>query len=100
MAPMAESIGYSFSRRKEGDCNNLVLILIESFPRDRLISGKSCSAKELEERFRQVLKLAGEKDFADVFCRMYGFEEYLMEKDIPVDFVIDLDTHLLYRPRY
>ena len=77
-----------------------MLIEIESFFGNRLISGKKCTEKELREKFRKVIKIAETQNFTELFCRMYNFEEYDLSEYIQADFVIDLDTHLVYAPRY
>ena len=46
----------------------------------------------------ETLNKAPEKYFVDLFCRMWGFEEVLYTEDIQADFVIDTDTHIVYKP--
>ena len=77
-----------------------MLIYIESLWGDRIISGKKCTEKELKEKFKKVIKIVEAEDFTALFCRMFNFEEYFLDEDIQIDFVIDLDTHLIYTPHY
>ena len=77
-----------------------MLVWIESFLGDRLISGKTCSEKELRQRMKEVLEIKEDEDFTAVFCRIHQFDEYPLSADIQVDFVIDLDTSLVYAPKY
>lgn len=77
-----------------------MLVWIESYQGDRLISGKKCSEKELREKMNFILEINEGEDFTAIFCRMHQFDEYPLSKDIRVDFVIDLDTYRLYAPKY
>jgi len=77
-----------------------MIVYIESFWGDRLISGKKCSENELREKFKKVITIAEKDNFTELFCRMFKFEEFPMADDIDFDFVIDLDTHLVYTPKY
>ena len=70
-----------------------MLICVESYLGDRLISGKKCSRQVLQERFTKTLAMAESGNFTELFCRMYGFDEYPMSDDVEVDFTLDLDTH-------
>ena len=77
-----------------------MLVRIESYFGDRLISGKKCSGKKLEEKMKNALKIKEAEDFTSAFCRIYQFNEHPYSNDIRVDMVIDLDTYLVYAPRY
>jgi hypothetical protein len=77
-----------------------MFIFIESYLGDRLISGKKCTEKELREKFMKAVKAMKTEDFTNFFCRMFQFNEIPMDKDVQVDFMIDLDTHLVYKPQY
>jgi len=48
----------------------------------------------------EILKAVGERDFLSVFCARYGYEELQYADTIKVDYVIDLDVHLLIEPKY
>lgn len=77
-----------------------VLVYIESFWGVKIISGKKCTEKELRQKFKKTIKTTDAKDFTALFCRMFQFEEQSLDENIQVDFVIDLDTLLVYTPRY
>lgn len=74
-----------------------MLIRIESFYGDRLISGKVSSVGQLKYRMMTVLAEMGENDFTSIFCVRYGYDRYPYDPDIQVDYVIDLDTHMVYQ---
>jgi len=75
------------------------LVRIDSHFGDALISGKNCSERELREKAKKALQVSEPGNFVALFCRMFMFEEQSMPKDTPADFIIDLDTHLVYAPR-
>ncbi|MCL2545406.1 MAG: hypothetical protein FWE77_05745 [Clostridia bacterium] len=75
------------------------MVYIESYFGDALIAGKKCSERELREKAKKALELSEANNFVALFCRMFKFEEHPLQKDVQVDFVIDLDTHLVYAPR-
>jgi len=78
-----------------------MLVFIESFYGNRLLTGKRCSEKELWQRMKCVVgKIEKTEDFTPLFCRLYEFDELPMCDDTEVDFVIDLDTCLVYSPQY
>ncbi len=77
-----------------------MLVYIESYWGDRLISGKKCSEKELRQKMKLVLEITQSEDFTALFCRMHQFDEYPLTDDIETDFVLDLDTCLVYKPKY
>lgn len=77
-----------------------MLVEIESFWGDKIISGEKCSEKELRHRVNVVLKITDTEEFTSIFCRMFQFEENKFTDDVRVDFVIDLDTHLVFAPKY
>ncbi len=77
-----------------------MLVEIESFWGDKIISGKKCSEKELRQKMNEVLKITETEEFTAIFCRMFQFEENNFSDEVRVDFVIDLDTHLIFVPKY
>ena len=79
-----------------------MLVEIESFFGDRLISGKKYSLKELREKVKRALRRADmtSEDFTTTFCLMYHFEEQPYTDDSRTDFVFDLDINYVYKPRY
>ncbi|WP_310603785.1 hypothetical protein [Anaerosporobacter sp.] len=77
-----------------------MLVFIESFFGDRLIYGEKCTEEQLREKFNQTVKLTELADFTPLFCSMFDFQELPYNEKIYVDYVIDLDTYLVYAPQY
>ena len=77
-----------------------MLIRIDSYLGDKLIFGKRCTKKELRKKFDKVIEAVETEEFTTLFCSMFQFEELSIDEDIRVDYVIDLDTHLVYAPHY
>ena len=76
-----------------------MIVEIESYKiKDIYISGKSCSEKDLRQKVKNVLLIEND-NFVQLFCRLYNFDVINTFSDT-VDFVIDLDTHLVYKPKY
>lgn len=66
----------------------------------RFSEGRQCSEKELKKKMNEAFEITESEEFTSVFCRLFQFEEYNFSDDIRVEFVIDLDTHLAYVPKY
>ncbi|MFV0341821.1 MAG: hypothetical protein ACK5JH_02865 [Anaerocolumna sp.] len=49
---------------------------------------------------KEILKITDSEEFTTIFCRMFYYDEYSFSDDVRADFVIDLDTHLVYAPKY
>ena len=77
-----------------------MLIRIESFYGDSLLSGKVSSIGQLKYRMMAVLADCSTCDFVSVFCARYGYNIYPYDKSIQVDYVIDLDIYKVYKPVY
>lgn len=77
-----------------------MLIEIESVYGDKIIHGKSIKKNDLQNAMNKILKLHSEQDFLSIFCACYGYEELQCSDTVYVDYVIDLDTHLLIEPKY
>lgn len=77
-----------------------MLIELESAYGDKLIHGKHLTKCELQCAMNEILKIIDERDFLPVFCARYGYEELQYNNTIRVDYVIDLDTHLLIESKY
>lgn len=75
------------------------IIRIDSYFVDCLIIGKVASAEQLKYRMIEVLEEAETRDFLSIFCARYNFE-VLHDEGVRADYVIDLDTHLVYKPSY
>lgn len=75
-----------------------MLIEIESVYGDTLLHGKNLSLPELKAQVNCILAKAGEEDFIPIFCARCQYEILPVSSDLPADYVIDLDTHLIYPP--
>ena len=77
-----------------------MLIELESVDGDKLIHGSRLKRNELQNAIKEILQIVSETDFLSVFCARYGYEELPYSSTVRVDYVIDLDTHLLIKPTY
>lgn len=77
-----------------------MLIELESVCGGKLMHGNHLDREELQNAIKEILQVATEKDFLSAFCARYGYEELPYTGTTCVDYVIDLDTHLLIKPKY
>ena len=78
-----------------------LIIEIDGYFQQVILSGKKCSKKQLIQKYLQVKKLTYEmKDLPNLFCRIHNFEQIPYDSNIQVDFVIDTDTDRIYSPSY
>ena len=77
-----------------------MLIELESIWGDKLIHGRHLDRDELQTALNEILQIVAERDFISAFCTRYGYEELPYSDTLRVDYIIDLDTHLLIKPRY
>jgi len=77
-----------------------MLIEIESVYGDKIIHGRHLDMNELKNAIDEILKTVNEENFVFAFCSRYKYEEMLYSDDIRIDYVIDLDTHLLLKTKY
>jgi len=77
-----------------------MIIEIESVYGDKLLHGKKMTENVLNDIVKQLILLVGERDFISAFCSRYGYEEIPYSHEISVDYTVDLDTHLIRRPKY
>jgi len=75
-----------------------MLIEIESVYGDKIICGRYLNIDEVENAMKEILEIVNEKDFTPVFCSRFQYEVIPYSNDIRVDYRIDLDTHLLFKP--
>ena len=76
-----------------------MIIEIEAYNiKNVFLTGKTCTEKELKQKVSYILSLSND-NFVELFCRQYSFDK-VNYKFNEVDFVIDLDTHLVYHPKY
>lgn len=79
----------------------ILIIKIDSFFCQALLSGKKCSIQQLKQMYFQAKEITFDyKDFPKVFCRLHNFDEIPYSKYIEVDFVFDTDTDRIYSPTY
>ena len=77
-----------------------MILEIESVSGDVLLYGKRLCEAELRERVESLLGLVDEEEFPSAFCLRYGYETIEYDPNLKIDFVIDLDTHWVYKPKY
>ncbi len=77
-----------------------MIIEIESAYGDLLIHGKHLERNELQSSVKELLLSVGERNFVAAFCTRFGYEPIAYNGDIKVDYTIDLDTHLIIKPKY
>ena len=71
-----------------------MLILMEGYEQEILLSGKRCTLTQLREQYRHA------KHDPIIWCMIYRFQQLPYDEAIEVDFVIDTDTGRIYKPRY
>lgn len=76
-----------------------MLIEVESAYGDKTIHGIRLSKSALQNAMRELLQAVEEQDFLSTFCARYGYEEIPGADAVQVDYIIDLDTHLLIEPK-
>jgi len=77
-----------------------LIIEIESYYGDKILHGKHLKRRDIENALDEILQHVNESDFPSVFCARYDYEELDYSDSIDVDYVIDLDTHLIFKPQY
>ena len=77
-----------------------MIIEIESVYGDSLLHGRKMTSSEIDKVMKDVLNVVSEKEFIEVFCTKLGYEKFDYQEEIQVDYVIDIDTHKVYKPRY
>jgi len=78
-----------------------VIIKIDGFHGQTLLSGKKRSKRKLREMYKESLSLiTNVEELPKIFCILYNFEQIPYSSDIQIDFVIDTDTGRIYTPSY
>lgn len=77
-----------------------MLIEIESVYGDKIVHGRHLSINELKSAMEEIFEITNEKDFTSAFCSHFQYKEIPYSNDVRVDYRIDLDTHLLFKPEY
>ena len=73
-----------------------MIIEIEAYYDDCYLFGENMSLSELKEQTNSILNEVSESDFVSIFCARCNFEK-LDSYNGFVDYVIDLDTHKIYK---
>jgi len=76
-----------------------MIIEIEYYKKDTLLSGKKISSTELKEQFEITENIhdAETDNFIEMLCRNYGY--VITETDMMPDYVYDRDIRKLYKRR-
>ena len=78
-----------------------ILIEIDGYDQQVLLTGQSCSLKQLRQKYKQAKKHASSStEISKVMCRLYQFRQISYEAEVKVTFVIDTDTDRIYAPTY
>lgn len=77
-----------------------MILNIEYYKGDTLLSGKQASAAELRQQLAVIEKIydKAEDNFVELLCRKYGWT--ILDTDEPPDCIYDRDTRILIKPRY
>ena len=76
-----------------------MIIEIESVYGDSLLYGRKMTLSDIDKVMKDVLNVVSEQEFIEVFCTKSGYEKFDYQEEIRVDYVIDIDTHKVYKPR-
>ena len=79
-----------------------MIICIESWKGDTLLSGKAIPVRELKHQMRTVESLCDpvEDNFTALLCRMYGWETMPYSDAIVPDYTYDRDTGRILHHHY
>lgn len=77
-----------------------MIIEIESVYGDSLLHGRKMTLSEIDKIMKDVLNVVSEQEFIEVFCNRTDCEVLGYRSDVYVDYIIDLDTYTVYKPRY
>ncbi len=74
-----------------------MLIKIDCVYGDKVVVGDNHFDKsDLQKAVEEILKVADEREFPSVFCSRYGYEEVQNPGNIHADYLIDLDTSMVF----
>lgn len=78
-----------------------MIIEVDGYYEQVLLSGESCTLKELQQLYKQVKKQAATHvDVPWLLVAQYGFTQLPYDASVRVAFVIDTDTDRIYTPTY
>ena len=79
----------------------ILIINIDGYYHQVLVSGKKCTKRQLREKYKKAKELTYDsRNFPEIFCALHNFEEIFYDVKLEVDFVIDTDTDRIYSPTY
>lgn len=77
------------------------MIEVDGYYEQVLLSGESCTLKELRCMYMQVKRQAVNVfDVPSILVAQYGFTRVPYDESVQVAFVIDTDTDRIYAPTY
>lgn len=76
-----------------------MIIEIEAYFGDKLIWGKQINESTLRKVTKELLSQVSEEDFTSAFCARFGYTPLPYDDTVTVDYTIDLDTHLVIKPK-
>ena len=78
-----------------------MIIEVDGYYEQVLLSGESCTIKELQRMFGQVKRQAAHAlDVPKILVAQYGFTRLPYDKSVQVTFVVDTDTDRIYARIY
>ncbi|MED1607583.1 hypothetical protein P4U90_19845 [Cytobacillus kochii] len=78
-----------------------MLIRIDGYTHDVLLSGKKYAVRQLRERYQLAKRVCeNSEDLPYVFARLCQLEVIIGNEEVEVDIVIDTDTERIYCPSY
>jgi len=76
-----------------------MLIRIESVYGDRVLSGDPLDRQDLQKALDGIMQMGNghlPSVFCARFCALYGYREVQNREKVPADFLMDLDTSLVF----
>ena len=77
-----------------------MILEVESTYGDAIIHGKNFRENELRTIVKELLSNVDESKFVSNFCIRYDYELLPYDDKVKVDYTIDLDTHIITKPKY
>lgn len=77
-----------------------MILFVESVYGDTMLHGNRFEGKELRQAVKQLLNVVSEEEFVSAFCMRYQYSVVPYDPNAKADYVIDLDTHWVYKPIY
>lgn len=78
-----------------------MMIEVDGYYEQVLLSGESCTLRELRQIYKQVKKqTTSHVDMPRLLVSQYGYTRLPYDASVKVAFVIDTDTDRIYAPTY